>query len=143
MLLCVTHESCGAIFKDKDTFVRDPGNAGSRTQEQILKILPRSIGLLALNMLGKDDPEHRQLRELVDQAFQRRGIKALRPMITAAADRLLDRLESHREVDLMETFCRDLPLSVICEILGLPDRDHESFKSWLGGLKDTANFGAQ
>jgi len=142
MLLCVTHESCGAILKDKNTFVRDPGNAGSRTQERILKILPRSIGLLALNMLGKDDPEHRQLRQLVDQAFQRRGIEALRPMITAAADRLLDRLESHREVDLMETFCRDLPLSVICEMLGLPDRDHERFKSWLGGLKDTADIGA-
>jgi cytochrome P450 len=142
MLLCVTHDSCGAILKDKNTFVRDPGNAGSRTQERILKILPRSIGLLALNMLGKDDPEHRQLRQLVDQAFQRRGIEALRPMITAAADRLLDRLESHREIDLMETFCRDLPLSVICEMLGLPDRDHERFKSWLGGLKDTADIGA-
>lgn len=142
MLLCVTHDSCGAILKDKDTFVRDPGNAGSLTQERILKILPRSIGLLALNMLGQDDPEHRQLRQLVDQAFQRRGIEALRPMITAAADRLLDRLESHREVDLMETFCRDLPLSVICEMLGLPDRDHGRFKSWLGGLKDTADIGA-
>lgn len=142
MLLCVTHDSCGAILKDKSTFVRDPGNAGSRTQERILKILPRSIGLLALNMLGKDDPEHRQLRQLVDQAFQRRGIEALRPMITAAADRLLDRLECHREVDLMETFCRDLPLSVICEMLGLPEQDHELFKSWLGGLKDTADIGA-
>lgn len=142
MLLCVTHEACGAMLKDKNTFVRDPANAGSRTQERILKVLPRSIGLLALNMLGKDDPEHRHLRGLVDQAFQRSGIEAMRPMITAAADRLLDGLASHREVDLMENFCRDLPLSVICEMLGLPDRDHERFKNWLGGLKDTANIGA-
>jgi cytochrome P450 PksS len=142
MLLCVTHEACGAMLKDKNTFVRDPANAGSRTQERILKVLPRSIGLLALNMLGKDDPEHRHLRGLVDQAFQRRGIEAMRPMIAAAAERLLDGLVSHREVDLMENFCRDLPLSVICEMLGLPDRDHERFKSWLGGLKDTANIGA-
>ena len=42
----------------------------------------------------------------------------------------------------MESFCRDLPLSVICEMLGLPERDHERFKNWLGGLKDTANIGA-
>lgn len=142
MLLAVTHETCGVILKDKNAFVRDPANAGSRTQERILKILPRSIGLLALNMLGKDDPEHRHLRGLVDQAFQRRGIEAMRPMITAAADRLLDGLASHREVDLMENFCRDLPLSVICEMLGLPDQDHERFKSWLGGLQETANIGA-
>jgi cytochrome P450 PksS len=98
--------------------------------------------LLALNMLGKDDPEHRHLRGLVDQAFQRRGIRAMRPMITAVADQLLDKLAGRREVDLMEDFCRDLPLSVICAVLGLPDKDHERFKSWLGGLKDTANIGA-
>lgn len=86
MLLAVTHETCGAILKDKNAFVRDPANADSRTQERILKILPRSIGLLALNMLGKDDPEHRHLRGLVDQAFQRRGIEAMRPTITARTD---------------------------------------------------------
>lgn len=142
MLICVTHEACGAMLKDKETFVRDPANAGSRIQERVLKILPRSIGLLALNMLGKDDPEHRHLRGLVDQAFQRRGIQAMRQMITAVADQLLDRLSDRREVDLMEDFCRDLPLSVICAMLGLPDKDHERFKNWLGGLKDTANIGA-
>ena len=35
MWLCVTHKACGAMLKDKDTFVRDPANAGSRTQERI------------------------------------------------------------------------------------------------------------
>jgi cytochrome P450 len=128
------------MLKDKNTFVRDTANAGSGMQERIIKILPRSLGLLALNMLGKDDPEHRHLRGLVDQAFQRRGIQAMRPMITEVADRLLDGLADRREVDLMEGFCRDLPLSVICAMLGLPDKDHERFKRWLGGLKDTANI---
>lgn len=142
MLICATHEACGAMLKDSQTFVRHSANAGSRKQERILRFLPRSIRLLALNMLGKDDPEHRHLRGLVDQAFQRRGIQAMRSMITAVADQLLDRLENRREVDLMEDFCRDLPLSVICSMLGLPDKDHERFKSWLGGLKDTANIGA-
>jgi len=140
--LCISHESCAAMLKDRDTFVRDPANAGKRTQERILKILPRSIGLLALNMIGKDDREHRQLRGLVDQAFQRRGIQAMRPLIEDVADRLLDDLAGRDEVDLMADFCRDLPLSVICAMLGLPDKDHQRFKNWLGGLNDTANIGA-
>ena len=93
-------------------------------------------------MLGHDDPEHRRLRGLVDQAFQRRTIEALKPMITEIADRLLDKLEGRTEVDLMAEFCRDLPLSVICAMLGLPEQDHDRFKKWLGGLKDTANIGA-
>lgn len=140
--LAVTHDACAALLKDHENFARDPANAGSKTQERILKILPRTIGLLALNMLGHDDPEHRRLRGLVDQAFMRRTIEAMRPMISDIADRLLDRLKGRTDVDLMAEFCRDLPLSVICAMLGLPDRDHDRFKNWLGRLTDTANMGA-
>lgn len=139
-LLAVTHESCAALLKNNEDFARDPANAGSRTQERILKVLPKTLGLLASNMLGHDDPEHRRLRGLVDNAFQRRTIAALRPMIVETADRLLDRLEGKPEADLMAEFCRDLPLSVICGMLGLPERDHDRFKNWLSGLKDTANI---
>lgn len=140
--LAITHDACATLLKDYETFARDPANAGIRTQARILKFLPRTIGLLALNMLGHDDPEHRRLRGLVDQAFQRRTIEAMKPTIAAIADRLLDRLEGREEADLMAEFCRDLPLAVICEMLGLPAQDHARFKSWLGGLKDTANIGA-
>jgi cytochrome P450 len=140
--LAVTHEACAALLKDHEHFARDPANAGSRTQARILSFLPRTIGLLALNMLGHDDPEHRRLRGLVDQAFQRRTVEAMKPMITDIADRLLDRLDGRTEADLMIEYCRDLPLSVICAMLGLPEQDHQRFKSWLGGLKDTASVGA-
>ncbi|HTV69124.1 MAG TPA: cytochrome P450 [Rhizobiaceae bacterium] len=141
-LLAVSHDACSELLKDHESFARDPLNAGIKTQQRILKILPRTIGLLASNMLGHDDPEHRRLRGLVDQAFQRQAVQASRPMIEHVADRLLDRLKSKREVDLLAEFCRDLPLSVICELLGLPRADHDKFKNWLGGLKDTANVGA-
>lgn len=140
--LCVTHETCASLLKDHDSFARDPANAGRFFQANVLRVLPRTIRLLALNMLGHDDPEHRRLRQLVDQAFQRRSIDAIRPIIVETADRLLDRIGTRKEADLMDVFCRDLPLSVICAMLGLPERDHERFKSWLGGLKDTANIGA-
>lgn len=140
--LCVTHETCASLLKDHDSFARDPANAGRFFQANVLRVLPRTIRLLALNMLGHDDPEHRRLRGLVDQAFQRRSIEAIRPLIVETADRLLDRIGTRQDADLMETFCRDLPLSVICAMLGLPERNHERFKSWLGGLKDTANVGA-
>jgi cytochrome P450 PksS len=137
-----TYDGCASLLKDHENFARDPANAGSRTQERILRFLPRTIGLLALNMLGHDDPEHRRLRSLVDQAFQRRTIEAMKPIITEIADRLLDKLKGRTEADLMSEFCRDLPLSVICRMLGLPEHDHDRFKNWLGGLKDTANIGA-
>jgi cytochrome P450 PksS len=140
--LAVTHDACATLLKDHENFARDPANAGSRTQARIVRFLPRTISLLALNMLGHDDPEHRRLRGLVDQAFQRRTIETMKPMITEVADRLLDRLERETEADLMSEFCRELPLSVICAMLGLPEQDRNRFKNLLSGLKDTAKISA-
>ncbi|MGY4363618.1 hypothetical protein ACVW0J_010175 [Bradyrhizobium sp. i1.7.7] len=137
--LATSHESCAELLKSSQDFARDPAKAGSRTQERILKVLPRTLGLLASNMLGHDDPEHRRLRALVDDAFQTRTIAVLKPTIVETADRLLDKLDGKPEADLMAEFCRDLPLSVICAMLGLPEKDHDRFKNWLGGLKDTAS----
>ncbi len=140
--LTTTHGASAELLKDGENFVRDPGNAGSRTQERVLKVLPATLGLLAKNMLGLDDPDHRRLRSLVDQAFARRGVATMKPMIEEVADRLLDRLEGKPEAELMQAYCRDLPLSVICAMLGLPEKDHDWFKGWLGNLTDTANIWA-
>jgi cytochrome P450 len=140
MWFAVTYDACAALLKESESFARDPANAGGRAQARILRVLPRTIGLLALNMIGKDGPEHRRLRGLVDQAFQRRTIEAMKPMIRDIADRLLDKLNGKTQVDLMSEFCRDLPLSVICATLGLPEHHHDRFKKWLGGLTDTADI---
>lgn len=140
--LTTTHAASAELLKDSERFARDPGNAGSRTQERVLKVLPATLGLLAKNMLGLDDPDHRRLRSLVDQAFARQGIAGMKPMIEQVADRLLDRLEGKPEADLVQTYCRDLPLSVICAMLGLPEKDHDWFKGWLGNLTDTDNIWA-
>ena len=94
--LAVTHDACATLLKDHESFARDPATTRSRTQVRILRFLPRTISLLALNMLGHDDPEHRRLRGLVNQAFQRRTVEAMKPMIAQVADRLLDKLEGDR-----------------------------------------------
>ncbi len=138
--LAVSYDACVALLKDQDNFVRDARNAGKSSQVGILPWLPRRVRVLANNMLGHDDPQHRRLRGLVDQAFARRSVTSLRSMIEAIADNLLDRLEGRRTADLMIEFCRDLPLSVICAMLGLPEKDHARFKSWMGGIADTANI---
>jgi cytochrome P450 len=140
MWFAVTYDACATLLKDHESFARDPANAGSGTQARIMQFLPRTIGLLAVNMIGKDDPEHRRLRGLVDQAFQRRTIEAMKPMIGDVADRLLDKLSGKTQADLMSEFCRDLPLSVICAMLGLPEHHHDQFKKWLGGLTNTADI---
>ena len=90
-------------------------------------------------MLLRDPPDHRRLRSLVDQAFQRQSVEALRPRLEALADESLDRLAEQAArapggVDLLAHFSRPFPLSVICEILGLPPEDRPKFTRWAARL---------
>lgn len=128
--MTTTHAGTLAMVKDQEGFVRQRralGRSGAPGQSWWI---PRSLRLLGDNLLVKDDPDHRRLRRLVDHAFARRDILALRGRIEAIADRALDRLDTTGEVDLVATFCNRLPLEVICELLGLPDADRDEFASW-------------
>jgi cytochrome P450 len=89
--------------------------------------MPRPIKLMTNNMLQKDEPDHRRLRKLVDGAFARRDVQAMRPAIAAIADRLLDGFEGRSEIDLAAEFSRRLPLIVIADLLGVADHERDAF----------------
>ncbi|MBI1188130.1 MAG: cytochrome P450 [Alphaproteobacteria bacterium] len=125
-----TYASTLALVKDNDLFVQESRHAGKSGVVGFTWWMPRSLKTLTNNMLLKDEPDHRRLRKLVDQAFMRRGVQEMRPRIDAMADALLDELESLDSVDLLNDFARRLPLDVICEVLGLPNQDRAVFAEW-------------
>lgn len=118
------------VLKDKSLFAVDGRNAGLKSQFG-LGWLPKTFQLLGANMLTQDDPDHRRLRKLADGPFRAIEIDALRPAITTLADQLIDDMESSDTPDLVEGFCRPLPLMVICELLGLPLEDRPKFMRWM------------
>ncbi|GAA3790427.1 cytochrome P450 [Amycolatopsis tucumanensis] len=77
-----------------------------------------------------DPPEHGRLRSLVAKAFTPRSVAALRPGITALVDRLLDEALEAGEVDLVAALAFPVPLTTICELLGVPVADHALFGGW-------------
>jgi len=81
-------------------------------------------------MLDRDPPDHTRLRSLVSKAFTPRVVEELRPHIQEIVDGLLARVEDESSMDLMEQFAYPLPVIVICEMLGVPVKDHERFKGW-------------
>ncbi|MFC9896273.1 cytochrome P450 [Nocardia sp. NPDC127579] len=96
----------------------------------------------ALNshMLNSDPPDHTRLRKLVTKAFTPRRVAALRPRIEAITAALLDEMAEHDEVDLLQAFANPLPVTVICELLGVPFEDRTDFQAWtrvLVGAVDT------
>jgi cytochrome P450 len=85
---------------------------------------------LSAHMLNTDPPAHTRLRALVDQAFTARTVARLRPRIEQIADDLLDRLPPGGPADLIEDYAFPLPVTVICELLGVPAADRNDFRRW-------------
>jgi cytochrome P450 len=122
-----TYEATAATVKGSDLFVLEGRRVGRPAPAGYRWWMPRSLRLMANTMLQKDEPDHRRLRKLVDHAFARRDIQAVRGSIERIADGLLDALEGHAEVDLAAEFSRRLPIIVICDLLGVPENDRASF----------------
>ncbi|MGG8407977.1 cytochrome P450 family protein [Streptomyces sp. 12297] len=82
------------------------------------------------NMLEADAPHHTRLRKLVAREFTGRRIEALRPRVQQVTDELLDAMAADpaRQTDLIEALAFPLPMTVICELLGVPDLDREPFR---------------
>jgi cytochrome P450 len=127
-----THEAAARVLKDAANFSlrkEDGTVAGLRWW------MPSSITVLASNMLSTDEPDHARLRGIVDEAFRRRAVLEMEPHIRLIADRLADELFADGEpADLVLRFARILPLSVICELLGLPQADRPQFIAWSNAM---------
>jgi hypothetical protein len=81
----------------------------------------------ALTMLQQDPPDHTRLRGLVVKAFTARRVEDMRPRIQAIVDENLDRIIPQGKMDLIEDFAFRLPVTVICDMLGIPEEHREMF----------------
>ncbi|MFF4850431.1 cytochrome P450 [Streptomyces sp. NPDC001194] len=84
------------------------------------------------NMLEADPPHHTRLRRLVAREFTSRRVQAMRPRVQQITDDLLDAMAARprRSADLVKALAFPLPMTVIGELLGVPDLDRERFGYW-------------
>ena len=78
-------------------------------------------------MLQQDPPDHTRLRGLVVKAFTARRVEDMRPRIQEIVDQTLDRVIPNGHMDLIEDFAFRLPVTVICDMLGIPEEHREVF----------------
>jgi hypothetical protein len=78
-------------------------------------------------MLQQDPPDHTRLRGLVVKAFTARRVEDMRPRIQQVVDQTLDRVAAHGRMDLIEDFAFRLPVTIICDMLGIPEDHRETF----------------
>ncbi|MCM3301752.1 cytochrome P450 family protein [Streptomyces pseudogriseolus] len=89
---------------------------------------PFDVELIGEHLLAADPPQHTRLRGLITRAFTARRVEGLRPRIQQITDELLDTMLPQGRADLIESFAYPLPITVICELLGVPEIDRTEFR---------------
>ncbi len=78
-------------------------------------------------MLQQDPPDHTRLRGLVVKAFTARRVEDMRPRIRQVVDQTIDAVIDRGQMDLIEDFAFRLPVTIICDMLGIPEDHREMF----------------
>jgi unspecific monooxygenase len=86
--------------------------------------------LLWPQMLDREPPDHTRLRRLVLRAFTPRTVEAMRPRITSIVVRLITSAKEMGEFDLIADLMEELPVTVIADMLGIPDEDRHLLRPW-------------
>lgn len=100
-----------------------PGPLGWVEQKTMVK--GRLHPLLPPSMLSVEPPEHTRYRKTVSSVFTTRAVAALRDRVQQAATALMVDIDADGggTVDIVERYCSQLPVTVIGDIIGVPDHD--------------------
>lgn len=129
-------------YEDVKVVLGDPRFSRAETMERDEpRLRPRQqVG----GILSMDPPDHTRLRRLVAKAFTQRRVEKLRPRTQDIADGLVgSMIERGGPVDVVEAFALPLPITVICELLGVPFEDREDFRVWSDAFLSTSKLTAE
>jgi cytochrome P450 len=126
-------------YEDVSALLRD--RRLGRTMDHILSRAERGLPPLPAeeapfhklsqhSMFDKEPPEHTRLRSLVHKVFTPRRVENLRSQIQQIADNLLDRVQAQGCMDILADFAVPLPVTVIAELLGVPEADRPWLRPW-------------
>jgi P450-derived glycosyltransferase activator len=112
-----SHALCNTVLRDR--------RFGVRAAE--LTAAPNTADEFDMSFLDMDPPDHTRLRRLAQPAFSPKQMAGYRPRIERTVDELLDRAEAAGEFDLVSGYAAPLPITVITDLLGVPDADADRF----------------
>jgi nocardicin N-oxygenase len=120
--LVTRYEDVAAVLSDRTFTTAYAGSA-----------VARSMAVGFDNILNNESAEHRRKRQKLTGQFTARKAEAMRSRLTEIADRLLDDMaRAGSPADLRQSFAAPFPALVICELLGVPERDRQQFVKWAG-----------
>ncbi|MCE7001091.1 cytochrome P450 [Saccharothrix sp. S26] len=111
------------------------GVAGAMRQHMVeAGVEPNVSAIIGGSMINADPPDHARLRRPVAATLTPRRVEALRDKVTAITRELLDGLDPDGPADVVAGLALPLPLTVICELLGVPGQDQAMLAAWSSAM---------
>jgi cytochrome P450 len=130
-------------YEAANAVLRDPGFrvADAARYDEIMPNWRDHPSMSMESILSLNPPEHGRIRSLISRAFTQRRVAGLAPAIAAMTGRLLDDMAERgadgSPVEFMHDFAFLLPVTVICELIGIPEGDREGFRPMAAALVAT------
>ena len=111
------HEDVVAISRDTETFSSELGSTFISTQTD------EAMAQMRLSILNMDGAKHNRYRRLVSKGFTPRVVAQLEEQIVERAEAIVDAVCERGECEFVEEVAAQLPLQIICDMIGLPEAD--------------------
>lgn len=135
--IATRYDDCVSLLRDPRLF-KDDSRLTPAQRAQSAPLIPPDTSLNR-HLLRLDGPDHARLRALVQKAFSSRIVDGLRARIQEIIDALIGRVVPAGGMDLVADFAVPLPVTVIAEMLGIPEPDRPRFRAWSQVLVSTPN----
>ncbi|MCU1427972.1 MAG: hypothetical protein JWL83_1972 [Actinomycetia bacterium] len=129
-----------STYADAAAVLRDPHNSSDEKHSNLYEFFTeqarengRELAVFDIPvMLFMDPPDHTRVRGLVQQAFTPRMVEQIRPRAQQLVDELLDAVAARGDntFDVVTDLAYPLPVTIICQLLGVPVADHHRFAEW-------------
>ncbi|MEU7217144.1 cytochrome P450 [Nocardia iowensis] len=137
VVVVTSHADCTAVLRDPRVSV-DRSLAKLQLGSMPIYDAAKTTAAQAKpSFLFLDPPDHTRLRRLVSKAFTPRVVQRLEPRITEIVDDILDKRSAAGTFDAVTEFAYPLPVTVICELLGVPLADEAQLSHWSSLLART------
>jgi cytochrome P450 len=135
--LLFRYDDVRRLLRDQTLSVEDANARPNAMSEMVREVAGDRADRGSFAMLNRDAPDHTRLRRLVSKVFTPRAVERLRPRIDALVHETLDQAAARGEMDVIADLAFPLPFTVISEMLGMPEVDHERLRTWSGLLVRT------
>ena len=122
------YDDVRSISRDHETFSTELGTTFITDQT------PETLEIIRMTILNMDPPKHSRYRRLVSAGFTPRMVGALIDRIEQRALAIVANLEGRDDVEFVEEVAAELPLQMICEMIGVPDDDRHRIFDWSNRL---------